>query len=92
MAGVQLPVAQYFARLGFVKDGFRAVLAGYIHKPELLEAIVDVSFLIKDRNVDSEESIVFGGYSARVDQARRSGMNSSVEFRADFIQFYRICN
>ena len=41
MAGVQLPVAQYFARLGFVKDGFRAVLAGYIHKPELLEAIVD---------------------------------------------------
>ena len=73
MAGVQLPVAQYFARLGFVKDGFRAVLAGYIHKPELLEAIVD-------RNVDSEESIVFGGYSARVDQARRSGMNSSVEF------------
>ena len=42
--------AQYFARLGFVKDGFH------------------VSFLIKDRNVDSEESIVFGGYSARVDQ------------------------
>ena len=45
-----------------------------------VDNIFHVSFLIKDRNVDSEESIVFGGYSARVDQARRSGMNSSVEF------------